>query len=562
MVRALIAAFLLVPGLIGPSPGGSAARAQTKTELLFLTEDVPAGLDYDGPAVSIGTSQTGFLNMLEPMIYYPYGETVEGVRKLDFNKHEPRLAERWEYDAAALTWTFHLRHGVKSCAGNEFTADDVIYSWQRAKSVSGASPVGWFIGSIAGLKGFTRDVFKPGADKSLGDAVEKVDDYTVVYRQSAPNRLFFVAMGVYSSYPFDSKEMKAHATEADPWSHIYANTVNVPAFGPYCLERWVRDDEFVLTANPNYYRGKPAIERVVIKKVPQSSNRLLTLRAGRADLTQRLTAREYASLKTAAGVTVSGIIGNETLFLSLNFKTPPFDNPKLRQAIAYAMPYQQIAAVGYSGAARRWEAHIPTSFNGYLKPSTQYTTDLPKAKQLLAEAGFPDGKGLEAFGASFRLAFTAERESTLGPIATVIQSALKDAGIPVELDPMPQTQFTDRRMVKKDMPMSISDVEKAVGPDATYTLMLYFVSPAAGGVTNMVNYSNPEVDRLWGEARNEMDDARQRVLLQTLQDTIQRELAWVPILETRTQWAFRSTLHGITWHPDNSVRFYDLSFDK
>ena len=65
-------------------------------------------------------------------------------------------------------------------------------------------------------------------------------------------------MTIYATYPYDSKEMKKHATEADPWTHDYVNTVNVPAFGAYCLERWVKDDEFVLKANPNYYRGKPA----------------------------------------------------------------------------------------------------------------------------------------------------------------------------------------------------------------------------------------------------------------------------------------------------------------
>ena len=554
--RAIVAALLLFPGF---------AQAQTpapKSEMLFLTEDVPAGLDYDGPSVAIGTSQTGFLNMIEPLVYYPYGPTDDGVRRLDFSKHEARLAERWEFDAPSLTWTLHLRKGVKSCAGNEFTADDVVYSFARAKSVSGASPIGWFIGSIAGVKGFTRDVFKPGADKSLGDAVEKIDDYTVKIRQAAPNRLFLTAISVYGAYPFDSKEMKAHATEADPWTHIWSNTVNVPSFGPYCLERWVRDDEFVMKANPNYYRGKPAIERIVIKKVPQSSNRVLTIRSGRADLTQRLTSREYASLRTVPGVGVAGIYGNETLFLNLNFKTPPFDNPKLRQAIAYALPYQQVTNIGYSGAARRWEGHIPTIFPGVIRPQAQYATDLAKAKQLLAEAGFPEGKGLEAFPASFKLAFTAERESTLGPIAITIQSALKDIGVPIELDPMPQTQFGDRRSVKKDLPISLSDVEKSVGPDVTYTMMLFFVSPAAGGVNNMANYSNPELDKVWAEARNEMDDAKQAVLLKELQETLQRDLAWVPILETRTQWAFRSTLQGITWHPDNSIRFGDLSFAK
>src|SRR5262249_47606923 len=163
-----------------------------------------------------------------------------------------------------------------------------------------------------------------------------------------------------------------------------------PSFGPYCLERWVKDDEFVLKANPNYYRGKPAIDRIVIKKVPQSSNRTLALRGGSAQLTQRLTTREFNGLKNANGVKVAGIYGNEILILALNFKSPPFDNPKVRQAIAYAMPYQQIATVGYAGSAQHMDGHFSRSLNAYVKPSTQYNTDVAKAKQLLAEAGYPD----------------------------------------------------------------------------------------------------------------------------------------------------------------------------
>lgn len=539
----------------------SPARAQTPAkELLFLAEDVPAGLNFDGPSAAIGTTQTGYLNMMEPLLYWPKGPTEDGVTRLDFSKHEGRLAESWTFDEPTLTWTLNLRRGVMSCAGNEFTADDVIYSMARAKSVSGTAPIAWFLANVAGVKGFTRAVFQPNADKSLGDAVGKVDDYTVKIRQSAPNRLFLTVFSIYATYPFDSKVMKANATEADPWSHIYVNTVNNPSFGPYCLEKWVRDDEFILRANPNYYRGKPAIERVIMKRVPQSSNRLLTLRSGRADLTQRLSTREFASLANAPGVTTAGIYGNENLFLILNFKTPPLDNPKIRQAIAYALPYQQIVRIGYSGSARPWQAQFPQLFNGFQQPDTRFETNPAKARALLAEAGYPDGKGLEAFADKFRLVFTAERESTLGPIATVIQSALKDVGFPIELDPMPQTQLADRKLIKKDLPMSIADVEKSVGPDVTYTTMLFFVSIAQGGVSNWMNYVNPEIDRLAFAARDEPDDAKQAAMLGTIQQTLQRDLAWVPIVETKTQWAHRTNLTGITWHPDNSIRFYDLSW--
>jgi peptide/nickel transport system substrate-binding protein len=537
--------------------------ARAETQILFLTEDVPAGLDMDGPTGSTNTSQTGFINMSEPLVYYAYGPAnEEGVRTLDLGKFEGRLAESWEFDPESLTWTMHLRHGVKSCAGNEFTAADVVYSFARAKSVSGQAPTGWFVASIGSIAGFTRDVFKPGADRSLGDAVTKVDDYTVKIRQSQPNRLFLTTLSIYADYPYDSVEMKKHATEQDPWSHVYVNTQNVPSFGAYCLERWVRDDEFVLRANPAYYRGKPAIDRIVIKKVPQTANRTMTLRSLQADLTQRLTTREYNGLRTASGVTVAGIYGNEVLSVGLNFKTPPFDNPKLRQAIAYAIPYEQIARVGYAGAARKMEGQYPRVEHDYMRPATQYATDPAKAKALLAEAGFPDGKGLEKYPDSFRLAYTAEREATLGPIATVIQSALRDVGIPIELDPMPQTQISDRRLVKKDLPMALNDIEKAVGPDVTYATQLYFVSPAVGALNNFVNYNNPEVDRLFREALAELDDAKRTPMVRQIQEIVQQDLAWVPLAETKTEYAFRSNLKGITWHPENSVHFIDLSLQN
>jgi peptide/nickel transport system substrate-binding protein len=551
-----LALALAALGTIGAAP---AARAET--QLLYLAEDVPAGLDFDGPAASTNTSQVGYINLLEPLVSFARGPvTDEGVQTLDFSKFEGRLAESWEFDEPSLTWTFHLRHGVKSCAGNTFTADDVIYSLARAKSVSGASAVSWFLPTVASVEGFTRDVLH-GGDKSLGTAVTKVDDYTVKIRQSAKNALLLQVMTVYGFFPLDSVEMKKHATEADPWSHVWGNTVNQPGFGAYCVERWVRDDEFVLAANPNYYRGKPAIDRVIIKRVPQSSNRALSIRGGQAQLTGRLATREFEGLRRAPGVKVAGIYGNETLLLSLNFKTKPFDNPKLRQALAELMPYKQIATIGYSGQARKWDAHFTEVLNGFMKPDTQWSQDPARGKQLLAEAGYPNGKGLEAFPESFKLSYPAERESTLGPIATVIQSALKDAGVPVLLDPLPQTQLMDRRMVKKDLPMSLGDTEKPVAPDVVYATMLFFVSPGAGGINNFANYSSPKVDQLFTSLRGENDPAKRDPMLRDLQNTLQSDLAWIPLEETKTQWAFSAKLHGITWYPDNSLRFFDLRLD-
>ena len=104
------------------------ASAQPKT-LLVLGESVPASLDYDGPSGNHPASQTGFHNLIEPMVEYAFGKMGEdGTQLLDFNKFDGALAESWSFDNATNTWTFKLRQGVKSCAGNTFSADDVLYT--------------------------------------------------------------------------------------------------------------------------------------------------------------------------------------------------------------------------------------------------------------------------------------------------------------------------------------------------------------------------------------------------------------------------------------------------
>ncbi len=554
-VRTSVAAFVVAVAL------SSAAGAQ---DLLFLAEDVPAGLNYDGPAAAIPTSQTGMVNLMEPLFgYAAAGPNEDGVIVPDFQTFEGRLVESWQYDEDSLTWTLTLRQGVKGCDGATFDADDVIYTFARAKSVSGAAPIGWFLSNVASIDGFTADVFGEDAEaKVLGDEVRRVDDHTVTIRQSEPNALFLPVLTIFGLYIFDKELMEANATDEDPWAHQYTNNVGVPSFGPYCLESWTKDDEIILTANADYYRGAPAIERVVMKRVPQSSNRVVILRTGQAQLTQNLTPREYESLVDAPGVTVAGVAGNENLFLHMNFQTPPFDTPEIRQAIAHAVPYQQIVDNAYFGSAERWRGHVPSTYPGYHEPPLRYEYDPDRARQLLAEAGFANGEGLEQYADALQLTYVAEKETVLAPIVNIIQTALREVGIPVTLNPVPQTQYGDRQLVKRDLPFAVNDQEKPIGVDAGYAIQLFFVSTDKGGLNNMVNYSNDAVDDAWALARVEPETAKRDMLLTEIQDRLMADVAWLPIVEYRTRWAFSDRLEGLQWHPDNSVRFFDLSYAR
>ena len=542
---------------------GFAATPAAAVDLLVLAEDVPAGLNIDGASIAIPATQTGVDNLMEPLVYYQRkGVNEEGIGLFDFTKFESRLAESWSYDEKTLTTTFKLRQGVKGCGGATFNADDVIYTFARAKSTSGSAPIGWFLSSVASVDKFTPAVFgdSPAAKeaKKLGDEVKKIDDYTVAIRQSSSNKLLLPVLTIFGLMIFDKETMEKNATADDPWSHKYADNVNVASFGPYCLDKWEKDKEFTVVANPNYYLGKPKIDRVVLRKVPQSANRLTILRTGQAQLVERLNPKEFDSLRTARGVKVGGVYGNENLFVHMNFKTAPFDNIKVRQAIAHAIPYDRIIREAYFGQAKPWQGQFPSSYPGYIVSKTQYPYDVAKAKQLLAEAGFPNGQGLDRFAAAFELAYVAEKESTIGPTANIIRSALSEIGIPVKLNPLPQTQYGDRQLVKKDLPFALNDQEKPIGVDVGYGVQLFFVSAEKGGLNTMVNYSNAKVDELFAKAIVESNNDSRNRMLADIQDQLMADVAWLPVIEWKTQWAFSDKLKGITWHADNSVRWAEL----
>lgn len=541
--------------------GPSQPNDSESNSLIYITNDVPAGLDYDGAASTVPNSQEGIVNLMDPLIDYAPGLTnEEGVGLLNFKSFEGRLAESWSFDDATLTWTFNLRRGVLSCVGNELTADDVIYTFARAKSVSGPAPTGWFLASVASVDSFDATVLADENKRTLGSEVKKIDDYTVQIRQSTHNQLFLPALTTFAIRIFDSVEAKKHATESDPWSHDYINNVTAPAFGPYCVERWDKGNEFVLRANPNYYRGAPKVERVVFKRVPQSSNRFIILRMEQADVTKGLTPREFLKLKDYDQLRVVGVTGNENLFVHMNFDSPPFDQVKVRQAVAAALPYEWIIKNGYIGQAQIWNGLVPSSYPGGKSTFHDSPEGLEVARNLLVEAGYPDGRGLELYEDALRLSYPIEKEATLGPIATAIRTALRDIGMPVELDPIPLTQYGDRQLVKKDLPFALNDQEKPIVVDAGYAVQLFFVSSEAGAVNNMINYRDARVDDLWTEARAERDSSRRYNLVSEIYEQLRDDVVWLPVVEYRTQWAAREGLEGFIWYPDNGLRFADLRY--
>ena len=536
-----------------PSPPAS----ETEDQLVILGADIPAQLDLDMGAPSHINSQTGIVQLGDPLIYHVVDSTnPDGIEVANLTEFEGRLAESWEFDEEDLTWTFNLRQNVVGCDGQTFNADDVIYSYQRFKSVSGTVPVQWFWNSTASVDGFDASVFD--GETELGDEVTKIDDYTIQIRQSESNVLFDPIMATYGTLIYDKETMEANATPEDPWAHEYVNNVDLPGFGPYCLESWDKGREFVVTANDDYYLGAPPIGRVVYRAVPESSSRSAALQRGEAHLIEDLSPREFAALADVEGVTVGGHFGVGSWYLLADHAVEPFDDVLVRRALAHAIPYDRlIDSIWGGGIGQKWQGLIVSNFAGYTEVPTQYSYDPDLARELLAEAGYPGGEGLDGFDSEvWNLKYVAELEAIIGPAAIIIQQALGEVGFPVELAPIPRTQFNDRKFVQLDIGFAL-DSERPLVNSAVYPAFPFWLCTS---LANWVHYCNPELDALVLQARAETDASVRQALLDEMQDMLMQDLPWIPIVEVKSQWAFASNLSGVAYHPDVSLRWRELEF--
>ena len=562
LVTTLAAAGVALVAVAGGfAANSSASKPAAKDTLIVLTPHIAPALNPDGTAANDPGQWLIGRNTADKLVEYRTKNVAGinipnyGVAQDDF---KGQLAA--SYKRVGTTFTFTLKQGVKSCVGNELTAEDVVYTFARGKSVSGASPVAWFLGNVASVLPLDPLISKDPKAKELKGEVTAVDKYTVKIKQMNPNGLFPRVSEIFALEIFDSVEMKKHATAKDPWSQTWNDTQGIAGFGAYCVSKWIKGSELDLEANPNYNWGsKPEFTKVVLRQVPSNSSRIAALRGGSADIAQDLSPTEYQSLSTDPKVNVWGTYNNQTTWIHLNYKVAPWNLPNnkyLRQAIAYAIPYQDIITSIYKGDARFWYGHAPSSYYGY-SPIKRYSFDLDKAKAALVKAGFPEGKGLEKYAAGMQLVYPAENSATLEPFANIIRTNLAKIGISMSLNPIPLGQFQDRHLAKKDIPVAIVDFGAPFAPDTGYAQQLFYASVDKGGLTNSENYSNPKFDALVDQSKKTAGATRLAILKKAALIQMD-ELPTIPVVEFKSRLAVRKGISGWTLTSDNTLVFSDF----
>ncbi|MCC6052016.1 MAG: ABC transporter substrate-binding protein, partial [Fervidicoccaceae archaeon] len=273
---------------------------------------------------------------------------------------EPKLAERWESNANGTEWIFYLRKNVKFHDGTELTADIVKQSIERAKALQGPPS-------------FLLDVI---------DRIEVIDKYTVKFVLKYPFSPFpaLAAFTIFSPVP-------PNATDLD---------TKPIGTGPFKLESWIKGQQVVLVANKGYWRGAPKTDKVIIKIYPDPTSLRVALEKGEVDLAIGIQPSDYQALANNPNLKVAYIDGLVIEWLGMNLRKEPLSNPLVRKAINYAIDYDYILNNILRGTASRLYGPLPPGVFGYdtevEKYGYKYNPEL--AKQLLAQAGYPNGQGL------------------------------------------------------------------------------------------------------------------------------------------------------------------------
>src|SRR5215831_8188916 len=528
------ASLAAAAGLPGGLVGTATAAANT---LVIAAPATPQSLDCNFD-VSLGTFDAiavlydnllEFKKIPDPQQPGAFREDTADHRDLPGGLAiQGKLAESFELDPGGKFIRFQLRRGIKSNWGNELTADDVKWTWDR-KFALGA--IGAFYVSTLGLEN--------------KDSVKVEGKYTVSINLDNPNPLLAKLQPNLFMPIYDSTKCKAVATADDPWARKFIEN-NSAGFGPYRLDQLQRGQQAVFKARPDYYLGKPAMDTVIFREVPTSATRASLLQGGAVDIAQYLQPLEIIKLRNEKAVGVDSVDSSFMIWLELNAKIEPFGNPKVRQAMNFAFPQEQVLKTVFQGLAGPLNGCMPNIYAGFTDKFWKYKHDPEMAKALLKEAGL-------ASGFKTSLAYNAG-DPVQEPIAILYQTALREVGVELELKKVPAATFYNAVSERKQ-PM-IFYVDSPWCPDIGYSMTLYFNSES---FVNYSNYKNEEVDKLIKDTARTNDQKTRLEMMTKAQEIVMSEAPWVFIAFPGYHFARRANLRGFTYYTSNNIRFQDFS---
>ncbi|NQX13362.1 ABC transporter substrate-binding protein [Microbacteriaceae bacterium VKM Ac-2855] len=532
----LVAGAVALSACSGSTSADESAPAPNDGTLVIAGAAQPATFTFDVGAGGSYEILEFINNNGAGLIRYPYATNDAGETVQDYSSFEGVLAESYDVSEDGLTYTFHLRPGVVSQAGNPLTAEDVRWSFERkfATSTSG-----------------TKSVMAPGLTDPLSQIVV-IDDATVSFTvpQAGMGFTLLSNLTVLFAHIYDSTLLKEHATTEDPYAVLWSQTNANFGFGAYELDTFTPGEEMVLTANPDFALGEPEVATIVYRVAAEAGTRASLLRNGDVDIAEELLPADQITLADEGVIELQDVKTNNLNTLQLVANKAPFDDVAVRQALDWAVPYDQIIENVYRGRAQRTVGILPTELPDYDDSGLEsWDYDPEKAKEMLADAGYPDG-------VEFTLT-VSNSVPDLQETAVQIQSFAADAGFTVNINEVAPTEVVAGRRDGTFESYLLRQQMISLAPN--YVVDLWFKDAPT---SNVSQWFSPEyraivakgsviADQLGPEAQGVWNEA-QRMLID--QSPI------IPIATVDPLSGFGAAVDGYAWRTDNILDYSQLGF--
>lgn len=451
-------------------------------------------------------------------------------------KLAPGQAESYEVSEDGLTWTFHLRDGLKWSDGSDLTANDFVYSWKRVCDPEVAAP---YAETVLGMvKGYS-DAIEGNLDAL---AVSAPDASTLVVELDAPCSYFGSLAAFATLSPVQQATIEANG---DAWATAPETYVSN---GPFYMTEWVPGSHITFSKNPNYWNVDAIkLDRLKFVLMEDSNAAYSAYQTGEVLMIKDVPTEEIPSLEGNADFYVDPIIG--TYYISLNTEKEPFNNADVRKALSLAIDREYVASTlmqgTYSAAGNfmgpGWIDTDGSEFiananggNAYID-TTNFEANLEEAKKLLADAGYPDGEGFPT------ISYTTNDAGYHKVVAEYLQQAWAELGITLQVNIVEWSSFTPMRRS--------GDYEIArngwVGDYSDPSNMLDLLYSTNGN--NDGKFNNADYDAAMETSRTTLDAAERSKALHTAEDILMDQVACIPLAYYNDFWLQSDKITG-SWH--------------